>query len=834
MKRRISRRFRPTMTSGLVELESRQLLSSGFQVVTSPTVSGAGLEAVSAVSPTDIWAVGSQSSDPLIENFNGTTWSVVSSPTVKGGSLGGVSAASSNAVWAVGSNGSGSPLVEFFNGTSWSVQTLPAQTGVFEAVAAISADDVWAVGQSGSGGDLIENFNGTSWSVVAAPGFSGGSNLTGISAISSTDIFASGTQGKKAGPDVLQFNGTAWTPLSTQPSGQEASTVVDAVSPTDVWVAGTKGLQNFNGTSWSVVSDPDANFSGISGTSASNIFAVGETPGDPPGGPETLTFVDQWNGTSWTQVTSANPSTTQDGLNGVTTLSNGTVVTVGDSFPGTFIESASIPVTPPANTIATTTALTSTTSSSPFGASVTFTATITPASTGSAAPTGSVAFMSGSTLLGGGTVSNDVAAFTTTALPVGTSSITAVYGGDVNYAASTSPAVSVTTTQATTTTAVFVSPASPVQGQSVTLTANITPASTGPVAPSGTVEFFSGSTLLGTGTVSSDTATLSTTALPVGSDAITATYEGDSNYVGSTSAADTVTVVAAATPASGAFSVTTSPTVTGSNLLGVSAVSPTDIWAVGSQTSGLLIENFNGTTWSVVSSPTVKGGSLSGVSALSSNAVWAVGSNGSGSPLVEFFNGTSWSVQTLPAQTGVFEAVAAVSADDVWAVGQSGSGGDLIENFNGTSWNVVAAPGFSGGSNLTGISAISSTDIFASGTQGRKRARMSCNSTARHGPRCRLSHPARRPRRSSTRSLPPTSGSPGPRASRTSTGRAGRSSPTRMPTSQASRAPRRTTSSPSAKRQGVSTGRSSISGTARTGPKSPARTRAPTRTPSTE
>ena len=61
MKRRISRRFQPTMTPGLDQLESRQLLSSGFQVVTSPTVTGSDLSAVSAVSPTDIWAVGSDS-----------------------------------------------------------------------------------------------------------------------------------------------------------------------------------------------------------------------------------------------------------------------------------------------------------------------------------------------------------------------------------------------------------------------------------------------------------------------------------------------------------------------------------------------------------------------------------------------------------------------------------------------------------------------------------------------------------------------------------------------------------------------------------------------------
>ena len=116
MKRRNSRRFRPTMTGELDQLESRQLLSSGFQVVSSPTITGSGLNAVAAVSPTDIWAVGSDSTGPLIENFNGTSWSQVTAP-ITGGALNGVSALSSDDVWAVGGSTSG-PLVEFFNGTS--------------------------------------------------------------------------------------------------------------------------------------------------------------------------------------------------------------------------------------------------------------------------------------------------------------------------------------------------------------------------------------------------------------------------------------------------------------------------------------------------------------------------------------------------------------------------------------------------------------------------------------------------------------------------------------------------------------------------------------------
>jgi Bacterial Ig-like domain (group 3) len=70
--------------------------------------------------------------------------------------------------------------------------------------------------------------------------------------------------------------------------------------------------------------------------------------------------------------------------------------------------------------------------------SVTFTATVTP--TGTAfVPIGTVSFYNGATLLG--TVklgSNDQAAFTTSTLPTGSNSITAVYSGDQNFAGSTS------------------------------------------------------------------------------------------------------------------------------------------------------------------------------------------------------------------------------------------------------------------------------------------------------------------------------------------------------------------------------------------------------------
>ena len=136
-------------------------------------------------------------------------------------------------------------------------------------------------------------------------------------------------------------------------------------------------------------------------------------------------------------------------------------------------------------------------------------------------------------------------------MSVGTNSITATYVGDANYATSTStPATVVTVAQGTTTTTVSFSPTLPVYGQVVTLTATITPGATGAASPTGTVDFFNGSTLIGTGTVTNGVATLNTTALPVGTTDVTAQYLGDSNYSGSTSAADAFAIVLAATTTS--------------------------------------------------------------------------------------------------------------------------------------------------------------------------------------------------------------------------------------------------------------------------------------------
>ena len=195
------------------------------------------------------------------------------------------------------------------------------------------------------------------------------------------------------------------------------------------------------------------------------------------------------------------------------------------------------------NEASTSTSATANPSSSVFGQSVTFTASVGVVVPGAGTPTGTVTFQEGSTVLDTGTLgASGTVSFTTSALPVGSNSITATYSGDPNFVTSSSSATSFVVSQASTTTGLSATPSTTTEGQPVTLTATIAAVAPGAGTPTGSVQFFVGTTSLGTASLSGTTAILTTTTLPVGTDSLTAQYLGDSNFTGSTSSAVVVTV----------------------------------------------------------------------------------------------------------------------------------------------------------------------------------------------------------------------------------------------------------------------------------------------------
>jgi len=182
---------------------------------------------------------------------------------------------------------------------------------------------------------------------------------------------------------------------------------------------------------------------------------------------------------------------------------------------------------------ATTTSLNASPTASLFGQPVTLAASVA-ASSGT--PSGEVKFFDDTTSLGNANLASGQAAFATTALGVGAHSITATYGGDGTFLESTSSAISVTVSRAATTTT-LTSSANPSRSkQSVTFTATVSAVSPGAGTAKGQVQFLDGKKKLGTGTLVNGVATLQLAFNGMGSHDLKATYAGDLNFTGSTSA----------------------------------------------------------------------------------------------------------------------------------------------------------------------------------------------------------------------------------------------------------------------------------------------------------
>jgi len=182
--------------------------------------------------------------------------------------------------------------------------------------------------------------------------------------------------------------------------------------------------------------------------------------------------------------------------------------------------------------------LTSSATTTTYGGLVTLTATVTGSGE---TPAGTVEFYDGKTLFAAVNLnSTGEAAYSKKDLAAGKHTITASYGGNSDYAAATSAAVSVTVNKATPAIALKASAASVTIDSTVILTATVTGTA---ITPQGTVNFLDGAAKLGSATVSaSGVATYATKSLSAGKHSITASYAGNSDYAAATSAAVSVTV----------------------------------------------------------------------------------------------------------------------------------------------------------------------------------------------------------------------------------------------------------------------------------------------------
>lgn len=246
----------------------------------APLPFGYDLNAVFAVSATDVWAVGNVG---IILRYDGKTWKRSASGTTE--DLLGVWARSANEVYVAAGNGG---LLRF-DGTSWtkmntSAVTTGAITSVFGGASTLvvttRSSDAW-------------RYNGTTWTRYAsgALGIRVTAELTGATGTSDNDLIVYGSQYA-----AVRWNGSGWT---AQPSTSLSLSNITAVALNayygtvldgSLWQYDTtksgfqfKQIGNAFDSTYSVV--------GLYGASTSALFTSGPTG-----------LIHRYDGTKWNPI----------------------------------------------------------------------------------------------------------------------------------------------------------------------------------------------------------------------------------------------------------------------------------------------------------------------------------------------------------------------------------------------------------------------------------------------------------------------------------------------------------------------------------------------------
>jgi hypothetical protein len=370
--------------------------SSTFNAVASPSPGGGNNilanNALAAIAANDVWAGGTTTStsfnkyQTLIEHWDGTSWTQIPSANVLVGGqmtdnlLYGLSAVSATDIWAVGTYRNASnvyqPLAEHYDGTAWTLKDVPYVAGgntIFAAVKPISSTTVWVVGYQRYANDannpsltLAMEYNGSIWTkfpTYNANQFQNPNALLAVAASSTNDVWAVGrwVDSTHAGHTLIEhFDGTSWS-LSASPNAYATGSRLYGVAtlgPNAAWAVGygwdgTKArtlIEQWDGASWTIIQSRNVGgaanqnnylFS-VTAISANNVWAVGdaEAPTTAAGQiPATgVTVAEHWNGSTWTAITSANSSAGFNELNAITAVSPTSVWAVGDFYNGSNLD----------------------------------------------------------------------------------------------------------------------------------------------------------------------------------------------------------------------------------------------------------------------------------------------------------------------------------------------------------------------------------------------------------------------------------------------------------------------------------------------------------------
>ncbi|HEY1583025.1 MAG TPA: hypothetical protein VGF73_08000 [Chthoniobacterales bacterium] len=243
----------------------------------------------------------------------------------------------------------------------WIVYDSPnlGETNFLAGVSALSASDAWTVGYAYDASSLqitmAQHWDGAQWNTVSTPNPGtaqacgdpsfAGSELAGVDAISSSDVWA---VGEICQPGIgktlaLHWDGSGWSAIPSPNKGinedSELASVV-AIAPNDVWAVGNYQeafqyvwetlVEHWDGTSWKIVESPNPSDSeatyltAVSGVASDDIWAVGYSQdGVKP-------LIEHWDGMAWSIVNAPYPAMSDfNGLYGVKAIAPNDAWAVG-------------------------------------------------------------------------------------------------------------------------------------------------------------------------------------------------------------------------------------------------------------------------------------------------------------------------------------------------------------------------------------------------------------------------------------------------------------------------------------------------------------------------
>ena len=370
---------------------------------------------------------------------------------------------------AVAINGAGNRVMTSPDGINWTLRTYQPDlmwrsvtygNGLFVAVA-----------QSGTGNRVMTSPDGITWTSRTSA-----ADNQWYSVTYGNGLFVAVAQGGTVNQVMTSPDGITWTGRTAAAAIQWQSVTYGNNRFVAVAYSGTGNqvMTSLDGSTWTSQNAAAAN-QWLSVTYGNNLFVAVAYSGT---GNRVMTSPD---GSTWTSRTSAADN------NWISvTYGNNRFVAVAQSGAGNRVM-ISVGPTP------TTLTLASSLNPSTYGSSVIFTATVSPS-----AATDTVTFNDGGTTLGTRMLSGGTATYSTSALSLGDHSITAEYGGDGDYGASTSNPLTQAVNKATPNVTTWPTATAITYGQTLASST----LSGGAATPTGSFAWTTASTAPGAGTAS--------------------------------------------------------------------------------------------------------------------------------------------------------------------------------------------------------------------------------------------------------------------------------------------------------------------------------------------